>query len=76
MKKVCLMDAKPNKKYCVCEISLEEKIKAHLSNLGLEINTEIILLKHNYLKTTFLIKFLNINYAVDGQILKGIFVYE
>ena len=76
MKKVCLVDGKLNKKYVVCELKLKEKILHHLTNFGLTKNTEIILLKHNYFKSSFLVKILNINYVVDVEILKGIFVYE
>ena len=76
MKNLCLLDGELNKKYRVCEIKLDKKLVTHLSNLGLEKDGEIILLKHNYFKSTFLVKFMQINYAIDREILKGIFVYE
>ena len=76
MKKLCLVDGDFNKKYKIFEVKLEEKIASHLKKLGREKDTESILLKHNYFKTTFLVKFLQINYAVDRKILEGIFVYE
>ena len=76
MKKLCLIDGDLNKKYKIFELKLEEKFVTHLQHFGLEKDTEIILLKYNYFKTTFLVKFLQINYAVDRKILEGIFVYE
>ena len=76
MKEICFFDAKIGREYVVSKIILEENLKCHLSSLGIEENCKIKLLKHNFFKSAFLIANLNIFYAIDKTICKGIFVYE
>ena len=76
MKEICFFDAKIGKEYVVSKIILEENLKCRLSSLGIEENSKIKLLKYNLFKSAFLIKNLNILYAIDKIICKGIFVYE
>ena len=76
MKEICLVDAKLGVEYVISRINLKEKIAEHLSVFGIEKLSRIKVLKHNFFKTSFLIKILNTSYAIDRCVCDEIFVYE
>ena len=75
MKEMCLLDVKLGQEYVISKINLNEKLAHHLCVFGVEKFGKIMVLKHNYFKTSFLIKILNISYAIDRAVCEGIFVY-
>ena len=77
MNEKCLVDLKINEVAKIKQINIkDEKVKMQLSNLGFIIGEKIKLLKYNYNKEGFLVKVMNVNYAVDRKICEGIIVCE
>lgn len=77
MNEKCLVDLKINEVAKIKQINIkDEKVKAQLQNLGFITGEEIKLLKYNYNKEGFLVKVMNVNYAVDRKICEGIIVCE
>ncbi len=76
MKEICLLNAKLGQEYIISNVKLGEKIAIHLGVFGIEKFGKIKILKHNYFKTSFLIKILNISYAIDRRICEEIFVFQ
>ena len=54
----------------------DENVKRQLLNLGFLKNEKIKLLNHNFNKKGFLIKVMEINYAIDKNICDKIEVYD
>ena len=70
-----VIDLKINESGVIKKIKLnDEKIKRQLINLGFIEGEEIKLLNYNYNKESYLVKVMNINYALDKKICKGIVV--
>lgn len=77
MNEKCLVDLKINEVAKIKQINIkDEKVKMQLSNLGFIIGEKIKLLKYNYNKEGFLVKVMNVNYAIDRKICEGIIVCE
>ncbi|MBQ4541584.1 MAG: ferrous iron transport protein A [Clostridia bacterium] len=77
MNEKCLVDLKINEVAKIKQINIkDEKVKTQLKNLGFIIGEKIKLLKYNYNKEGFLVKVMNVNYAVDRKICEGIIVCE
>lgn len=77
MNEKCLVDLKINEVAKIKQINIkDEKVKMQLSNLGFIIGERIKLLKYNYNKEGFLVKVMNVNYAIDRKICEGIIVCE
>ena len=77
MNEKCLADLKINEVAKIKQINIkDEKVKMQLSNLGFIIGEKIKLLKYNYNKEGFLVKVMNVNYAIDRKICEGIIVCE
>ena len=75
MNEKLLVDLKINEVCVIKKIRLEnEKIKNQLSSLGFLEGEEIRLLNYNYNKKSYLVKVMNINYAIDKKICEGIVV--
>ena len=75
MNEKCLIDLKLNEAALIKKVVIDdEKIKVQLSNLGFLVGEEIKLLNYNYNKESYLVKVMNINYAIDRKICKGIIV--
>ena len=70
-----LIDLKLNEIALIKKVVIEdEKIKVQLSNLGFLVGEEIKLLNYNYNKESYLVKVMNINYAIDKKICERIIV--
>lgn len=72
-----LINLQKNKQAKIEKIEIKDnKVKLQLKNLGFEIGEEIKLLNYNYNKTSYLIKVMGVNYAIDKTICENIFVDE
>lgn len=70
-----LFDAEFKKEFIIKKIILEDKkVQEMLSNLGVKENEKIKKICSNYFKNSFMVSVVGINFALDKQILKGIFV--
>lgn len=77
MKILNLLDAEYNKDYFIEDIKTDdEKIKLRLNDLGFLKNEKIKLLNNNYGKTTFLVKVMGVNYAVDKNVCEEIYIKD
>lgn len=73
----CLIDLQKNKQAKIEKIKIkDERVKLQLNNLGFIVGEEIELLNYNYNKTSYLIKVMGVNYAIDKIICENIFVNE
>ena len=70
-----LVDLKINEVSVIKKIHVkDENIKKQIKNLGFIEGEEIKLLNYNYNKECYLVKVMNINYAVDKKICEEIIV--
>ncbi len=75
MKEKRLVDLKVNEFGVIKRIQIkDENIKKQIINLGFIEGEEIKLLNHNYNKESYLVKVMNINYAIDKKICEEIIV--
>lgn len=72
-----LINLKINEVGIIKEVNVkDENIKRQLANLGFYKGEEIKLLNYNYNKESYLVKVMNVNYAVDKKICEGIVICE
>ena len=77
MKEKCLVNLKINETSIIKKIEVkDEKINKQLFNLGFMPGENIKLLNYNFNKQSYLVKVMNINYAIDKKICEGIVLYE
>lgn len=70
MNNILLSNANSNHTYIIKKINIEDKsLLQQLNNIGLTVGEEITLIKTNYGKKSFLVKVMNVNFAIDKQIL-------
>lgn len=73
----CVCECKFNTVYKIEKIGLiKEELKKQLNNFGFIKNEELVVLKTNYGKSSFLIEVMNVKYALDKKICEQIFVKE
>ena len=77
MKEKCLVNLKINETSIIKKIEVkDEKINKQLFNLGFMPGEKIKLLNYNFNKQSYLVKVMNINYAIDKKICEGIVLCE
>ena len=75
MNELNLTNCVKNVSYKIKDICLSNNdIIKLLSNLGIKVNEEIVVLSSNYCKKSFLVNVCGINYALDKKICGGIIV--
>ena len=77
MNKIRLSDAQKFKEYYIDEVNVKDEfIKTRLEKFGVLENHKIKLLFNNYGKSSFLIKVMDIKYAIDKKICDEIYVKD
>lgn len=70
-----LLNVKKNTKYKIKDIKIQNtEIVTLLSNLGINKNENVTVLKSNYLNKTILINISGTNFALDSHLCEGIIV--
>ena len=72
-----LSDCKLGKSYLIKELKIQNKsLLDHLRELYIKENTKITLLHRSYGNKVFMIKALDVNYALDKNICDKVIVYD
>lgn len=75
MNELNLTSCEKNVSYKIKEICLKNNdLLRLLSNLGIKVDEDIVVLSSNYCKKSLLVSVCGINYAFDRKICSGIFV--
>lgn len=77
MRTKCLSECEIDKEYLIAYLNIKnKKLLKHLENLMINQHKKIKIMHKSYRNRNFIIKVMDINYAIDENIIQGIFVYD